>query len=132
MARLAKILKDNKVDKIVSYYQMPQGKDGKILFGWKERDDLPKNEELILSKPIFDDGVILSTKEDYVLYFRSLTGMRPEEAIADPSDARLDNLIVEKDFLLGIANLLTSKEGFVWKESTRFSILAEKVTDLGE
>lgn len=129
MARLPSLLKKYKVDKIISYSQMPPDKSGKILFGWTEKDDLLKDEELILSKPKGKKAgdIILSTKRDYTLYFQSLTGMTPAEVEEKNDDQRLNGLVVNREFLLMIAKLITTGDKFTWDDKTEFYALADKL-----
>ncbi len=127
MAKLSKLLKKYKVDKILTYHQLPPDKDGKILFGWKEVNELPENQDLILSRPPGKKkgDITISTRRDYVLYFQSMVGLTIEEAVADPDNQKLSNLVVEKDFLNAMAKLLLKKKDFVWNVKTQFLYLKD-------
>ena len=130
MATLPKILKTYRVDRILGYRQLPPNKEGQILFGWEERNDLPTEKSLLLCRPLEGLGgeVTISTKEDYVSYFKALVGYEVGDFLEDSNHPRFKDLKIEKDFAINIAILLNSEKAFVWKESLEFLIIPEKVS----
>lgn len=130
MATLPKILKAYKVDRILGYRQLPPNKENQILFGWEERNDLPADKDLILCRPTKDlnGEVTISTKEDYISYFKAIVGYEMRDFLEDSSHPRFNDLRIAKDFAISMATLLSLGQPFVWKESLEFLIIPEKVS----
>lgn len=133
MATLPKILKSYEVDKIIAYRQLPPNKERQILVGWEERNDLPINQDLVLCRPASgsDGEITISTKDDYSSYFRAVVGCELAEFLKNHSLPKFDNLKIEKDFAVSMANLLTTGEAFNWSgknKTLEFSIIPDKVS----
>lgn len=130
MATLPKILKTYRVDRILGYRQLPPNKEGQILFGWEERNDLPTERELILCRPPEGLGgeVTVSTKEDYISYFKALVAYEAGEFLEDSNHPRFNDLKIQKDFAINMATLLSLGQSFIWKENLEFLIIPEKVS----
>lgn len=129
MATLAKILKAHKVDRILSYRQMPPNKEGAILFGWEEKNDLPKDKVLVISKSI-KDGIwetSIATKEDYILYYKAITGHSPEDFQKNMDKVSAESLKIDFDFAVMIGKFLRDEVCFSWKDSECY-IVPEVVT----
>jgi len=133
LATLPKILKTYNVDQILTYRQLPPNKERQIIFGWEEKNDLPTNQELILCSPStgYDGKVTISTKDDYISYFRAVVGCELEELLKDPNLPKFDILKIEKGFAVSMAKLLSTGQSFCWSRENgiiEFSIIPEKVS----
>ena len=130
MAALAKILKTNKVDRMISYHQLEPDKDRRILFGWQEVNNLPTGKELVLSRPKGKrkGDVSLSTKEDYEKYFKSIVGLGYEELLLDPNKHQFEGVKLNKDFALLMAKFLKEGISFSWDNKVEYLLLQEKIS----
>ena len=131
MAALAKILKTHKVDKILRYHQLPPDKDRRIAFGWEEKNELPKDKELIICRPTKRQKgeVSISTREDYIYYFSAIAGSSPSDFLAKIESLKdeLENLKLEVHFAKDMAKLLTDGISFSWNNK-EFLIIEEKIS----
>ena len=131
MAALAKILKTHKVDKILGYRQLAPDKDRKIIFGWEEKNELPKDAELILSRPIKRQKgeVSIATKDDYILYFSAIIGSNPSEFLSESESLKNEvrMIKIEPEFATNMAKLLVDGNGFTWK-NREFLVIEEKIS----
>ena len=129
MATLAKILKAHKVDKILSYRQMPPNKEGAILFGWEEKNDLPKDRALVISKPLKDHigEISIATKEDYILYYTAIVGSTPDDFIKNMDKISAESMKIDFDFAVMMGRFLTNDVSFSWKDN-EYCIVQEIVT----
>ena len=117
------------MDRILSYRQMPPNKDGAILFGWEEKNDLPKDKTLVISRST-KDGVVetsIATKEDYILYYKAITGHSPEDFQKNMDKVSAESLKIDFDFALMIGKFLRDEVGFSWKDFECY-IVPEVVT----
>lgn len=130
MATLPKILKTYRVDRILGYRQLPPSKDRKIVFGWEEKNDCPEDKDLILCRPPegISGEVTLSTRDDYVSYFKAIVGCEVEDFLKDSDHSRFNNLMIAKDFAIRMAEFLTLGRSFVWNGIIEFSIIPEKIS----
>lgn len=130
MAALAKIIKLNKVDKMISYHQLQPDKDKKILFGWQEVNTLPVGKDLVLSRPKGKKKgeVSLATKEDYERYFRSIVGVTHSDLLAGPELTSFENIKLNKDFALLMAKFLSDGKGFSWDNKMEYILLDDKIS----
>ena len=132
MATLPKILKTYKVDKILGYHQLPPNKERQILFGWEEKNELPKDKDLILSRPQKrkKGDITIATKEDYFSYYTAIAGCTPAEFVIkmeESSDILRDlNLKLQTDFADGMAKFLMQGGSFSWGD-VEFLMLEEKI-----
>lgn len=132
MATLPKILKTYKVDKILGYHQLPPNKERQILFGWEEKNELPKDKELILSRPQKrkKGDITIATKEDYFSYYTAIAGCTPAEFVIkmeESSDVlKVLNLKLQTDFADGMAKFLMQGGTFSWGD-VEFLMLEEKI-----
>ena len=132
MATLPKILKTYKVDKILGYHQLPPNKERQILFGWEEKNELPKDKELILSRPQKrkKGDITIATKEDYFSYHTAIAGCTPAEFVIkmeESSNVLRDlNLKLQTDFADGMAKFLMQGGSFSWGD-VEFLTLEEKI-----
>ena len=130
MATLPKILKTYKVDKILGYHQLLPNKERQILFGWEEKNELPKDKDLILSKPQKrkKGDITIATKEDYFSYYTAIAGCTPAEFVIkiEESSDLLKNLKIETDFAGGMAKFLMTGGSFSWGD-VEFIMLEEKI-----
>lgn len=143
MAKLASILKQYSVDRVIGYHELPPDKDGKILFGWQERNELPLGEDLILSRqfgsstleqgkvaPLSGDGkpdiVVLATRSDYLIYFDHLVGVDPAEYISKSDQLKTD-FKINNAFILDIALFLTTGQKFTWDSKVEYRLIPETV-----
>lgn len=143
MAKLASILKQYSVDRVIGYHELPPDKDGKILFGWQEKNDLPLGEKLVLSRqfgnttleqghtaPLSGDGnpdiVVLATRADYLIYFDHLVGVSPAEYISK-SDRLKSDFKINNAFILDIALFLTTGDKFTWDHKVEYQIIKEVI-----
>lgn len=132
MATLPKILKTYKVDKILGYHQLPPNKERQILFGWEEKNELPKDKELILSRPQKrkKGDITIATKEDYFSYYTAIAGCTPAEFVIkmeESSNVLRDlNLKLQTDFADGMAKFLMQGGSFSWGD-VEFLMLEEKI-----
>lgn len=130
MATLPKILKTYKVDKILGYHQLSPNKERQILFGWEEKNELPKDKDLILSKPQKrkKGDITIATKEDYFSYYTAIAGCTPAEFVIkiEESSDLLKNLKIETDFAGGMAKFLMTGGSFSWGD-VEFIMLEEKI-----
>ena len=132
MATLPKILKTYKVDKILGYHQLPPNKERQILFGWEEKNELPKDKELILSRPQKrkKGDITIATKEDYFSYYTAIAGCTPAEFVIkmeESSNVLRDlNLKLQTDFADGMAKFLMQGGTFSWGD-VEFLMLEEKI-----
>lgn len=127
MAKLASILKQHNVDRVIGYHELPPDKDGKILFGWQEKNELPLNEQLVLSRQFGDgmpDTVVLATRKDYLTYFDHLVGVLPAEYISK-SDRLKSDFKMNNQFIMDIALFLTTGIKFIWDSKVEYQIIAE-------
>lgn len=129
MATLPKILKAHKVDKILSYRQMPPNKEGAILFGWEEKNDLPKDRALVISKPFKDHigEISIATKEDYILYYTAIVGSTPDDFIKNMDKISVESMKIDFDFAVMMGRFLTNDVSFSWKDN-EYCIVQEIVT----
>jgi len=132
LATLPKILKTHKVDKILGYHQLPPNKERQILFGWQEKNELPKDKALILSRPQKKKGEItIATKEDYFAYYTAIAGCTPAEFVIkmeESADLLKDlDLKLHVDFADGMAKFLMTGGTFSWGE-VEFIMLEEKIS----
>lgn len=130
MATLPKILKTYKVDKILGYHQLSPNKERQILFGWEEKNDLPKDKELILSRPQKrkKGEITIATKEDYFSYYTAIAGCTPAEFVIkmEESSDVLKNLKLQTDFADGMAKFLMTGGSFSWGDF-EFIMIEEKI-----
>ena len=132
MATLLKILKTYKVDKILGYHQLSPNKERQILFGWEEKNELPKDKDLILSRPQKrkKGDITIATKEDYFSYYTAIAGCTPAEFVIkmkESSDVLSDlNLKLQTDFADGMAKFLIQGGSFSWGD-VEFLTLEEKI-----
>lgn len=132
MATLPKILKTYKVEKILGYHQLPPNKERQILFGWEEKNELPKDKELILSRPQKrkKGDITIATKEDYFSYYTAIAGCTPSEFVIkmkESSDVLKDlNLKLHVDFADGMAKFLMTGGSFSWGD-VEFIMIEEKI-----
>jgi hypothetical protein len=123
LATLAKILKTYKVDKILGYHQLPPNKDRQIIFGWEEKNELPKDKDLILCRPLRKKrgDISLATKEDYLSYYTAIAGYTPSEFIV-----KIEQSSDLLDTLNGMAKFLTTGGTFSWGD-VEFIMLDDKI-----
>ena len=115
---LPKFIRKYSIDRIVCYLQLPPDKEGKILFGFEERSDLPKDKELIVCREISDNPeTSLSTKDDFVSYFKAIIGGEPFDFLKDHQ--KFNKISIDKNFAILMANLLTNNESFVWEQNKK-------------
>jgi hypothetical protein len=132
LATLPKILKNHKVDKILGYHQLPPNKDRQILFGWQEKNELPKDKDLILSRPQKrkKGEITIATKEDYFSYYTAIAGCTPAEFVIKikESEGTLEdlNLKLHVDFADGMAKFLITGGTFSWGD-VEFVMLEDRV-----
>lgn len=132
MATLPKILKSHKVDKILGYHQLPPNKERQILFGWQEKNELPKDKDLILSRPQKrkKGEITIATKEDYFSYYTAIAGCTPAEFVIKikESEGILEdlNLKLHVDFADGMAKFLITGGTFSWGD-VEFIMLEDRV-----
>jgi len=130
LATLPKILKTYKVDKILGYHQLSPNKERQILFGWEEKNELPKDKELILSKPKKrkKGEITIATKEDYFSYYTAIAGCTPAEFVIkmEESSDVLKNLKLQTDFADGMAKFLMTGGSFSWGD-VDFIMIEEKI-----
>lgn len=132
LATLAKILKTHKVDKILGYHQLPPNKDRQIVFGWEEKNELPKDKDLILCRPLKKKkgDISIATKEDYFSYYTAIAGYTPAEFLSkiEQSSDLLENLNlkIQVDFADGMAKFLISGGTFSWGD-VEFIMLDDRV-----
>jgi hypothetical protein len=130
LATLPKILKTYKVDKILGYHQLSPNKERQILFGWEEKNELPKDKELILSRPQKrkKGEITIATKEDYFSYYTAIAGCTPAEFVIkmEESSDVLKNLKLQTDFADGMAKFLMTGGSFSWGD-VEFIIIEEKI-----
>lgn len=143
-SKLPAILKKYNVDRVIGYHELPSDKDGKILFGWQEKNDLPLGEKLVLSRqfgsttleqghtaPLSGDGkpdiIVLAAKADYLIYFEHLVGVSPAEYISK-SDKLKSDFKINNAFILDIALFLTTGEKFTWDSKVEYLLLPEVIT----
>ena len=130
MATLPKILKTYKVDKILGYHQLSPNKERQILFGWEEKNELPKDKELILSRPQKrkKGEITIATKEDYFSYYTAIAGCTPAEFVIkmEESSDVLKNLKLQTDFADGMAKFLMTGGSFSWGDF-EFIMIEEKI-----
>lgn len=131
LATLAKILKTYGVDKILGYRQLPPNKDRQILFGWEEKNDLPKDKDLIISRPQKRKrgDITIATREDYISYFSAIAGCTPEEFAEKSAEygEEIKDLKLEVDFAKNMANFLITGDTFAWG-GMEFLIIKEKIS----
>ena len=133
MATLPKILKTHKVDKILGYHQLPPNKERQILFGWQEKNELPKDKALILSRPQRKKKgeITIATKEDYFAYYTAIAGCTPAEFVIkmeESADLLKDlDLKLHVDFADGMAKFLMTGGTFSWGE-VEFIMLEDKIS----
>jgi hypothetical protein len=131
LATLPKILKTYKVDKILGYRQLPPEKDGKILVGWEERNELPSGKDLIICKPIkkAKGDVTIATMEDYVNYFSIVAESSPLDFLKkiEDLDSEIKDLKLNLSFVKDMANLLVNRVKFSWADK-EFFIIDEKIS----
>ena len=130
LAALAKIIKLNKVDKMITYHQLQPDKDKKILFGWQEVNTLPTGKELVLSRPKGKRSgeVSLSTKEDYEKYFKSIVGVSHSDLLASQDDHSFEGIKLNRDFALLMAKFLVDGKGFSWDNKMEYLLLDDKIS----
>jgi hypothetical protein len=132
LATLPKILKSHKVDKILGYHQLPPNKERQILFGWQEKNELPKDKDLILSRPQKrkKGEITIATKEDYFSYYTAIAGCTPAEFVIKikESEGILEdlNLKLHVDFADGMAKFLITGGTFSWGD-VEFIMLEDRV-----
>jgi hypothetical protein len=130
LATLPKILKTYKVDKILGYHQLSPNKERQILFGWEEKNELPKDKELILSRPQKrkKGEITIATKEDYFSYYTAIAGCTPAEFVIkmEESSDVLKNLKLQTDFADGMAKFLMTGGSFSWGDF-EFIMIEEKI-----
>lgn len=121
-----------KIDKYYRYKEVPE-RGGKISFGWEAVADIVLSQKLVLSYPsksskVTDldigwshrEGVSATSFDDYVLFFKALTGNSPSDFDGRWSDVedqlegerRLYNKSYREDegkFLLNLSKLLSGK-----------------------
>ncbi len=130
MATLPKILKTYKVDKILGYRQLPPEKDGKILVGWEERNELPAGKDLIICRPAKKSKgeVTIATKDDYISFFAVTAASSPADFLLKIRDlnTELEDLKLQIDFAKSMAILLTQGTKFSWSDR-EFLIIDQKI-----
>ena len=131
MATLPKILKTYKVDKILGYRQLPPEKDGKVLVGWEERNELPAGKELVICRPVKKSKgeITVATKEDYISFFFVAAGTSPADFVSKIQDlnSEIKDLKLQVDFAKSMAKLLLNGTSFSW-DTKEFLVIEEKLS----
>lgn len=131
MATLPKILKTYKVDKILGYRQLPPEKDGKVLVGWEERNELPAEKDLIVCRPAkkAKGEVTIATRDDYINFFAVTAASSPADFLLKIRDlnTELEDLKLHIDFARNMAILLTEGTKFSWSDR-EFLIIDQKIS----
>jgi hypothetical protein len=98
---------------------MPPNKEGAILFGWEEKNDLPKDKVLVIARSSRDGAVetSIATKEDYILYYKAITGFGPEDFQNNMDKVSAESMKIDFDFAVMMGKFLTDEVGFSWKDS---------------
>lgn len=108
---------------------MPPNKEGAILFGWEEKNDLAKDKTLVISRSI-KDGVgetSIATKEDYIFYYTAIVGYAPDDFLKSMDKASAESMKIDFDFAVKMGKFLTDDISFSWKDSECY-IVPEVVT----
>lgn len=97
---------------------MPPNKEGAILFGWEEKNDLPKDKVLVVSKTTKDNvgEISIATKEDYILYYTAIVGSAPDDFLKSMDKASAESMKIDFDFAVMMGKFLTDNVSFSWKD----------------